>query len=144
MNLKWDMVPERWPLCFNQNCQLHEACLRYQAGLLAPQSLTIAQCVTPRAVTNERCAHFASMELQIFAYGFSTIYDRVLKTDYTPLRKAMTSHLSGKRYYYEYMRGERALSPEQQGWIRNLFDSFGYQDCVVFDRLESAFDFPWI
>ena len=143
-NLNWEMVPEGWALCFNQNCPLHEACLRYQAGLLVPQSLTIARCIIPRAVTNERCAHFASMEPQVFAYGFSTIYDRVLKEDYTPLRKAMTSHLSGKRYYYEYMRGERALSPEQQSWIRNLFASYGYQDNVVFDRLEPAFDFPWI
>ena len=84
------------------------------------------------------------MEPQVFAYGFSTIYDRVLKEDYTTLRKAMTSHLSGKRYYYEYMRGERALSPEQQSWIRNLFASYGYLDNVVFDRLEPAFDFPWI
>ena len=39
-NLNWEMVPEGWALCFNQNCPLHEACLRYQAGLLAPQSLT--------------------------------------------------------------------------------------------------------
>ena len=33
-NLNWEMVPEGWALCFNQNCPLHEACLRYQAGLL--------------------------------------------------------------------------------------------------------------
>ena len=42
-NLNWEMVPEGWALCFNQNFPLHEACLRYQAGLLAPQSLTIAR-----------------------------------------------------------------------------------------------------
>ena len=142
--LKWEMVPEGWALCFNQDCPLHDACLRYQAGLLAPQHVTVTRCVTPRALTDERCAYFATMEPQMFAYGFSTIYDRVLKDDFTPLRKTMTSHLSGKRYYYEYMRGERALSPAQQGWIRNLFASRGYADSVVFDRMEARIDFPWV
>lgn len=142
--LKWEMVPDGWALCFNEGCPLREACLRYQAGLLAPQSLTVTRCVTPRAMTDERCVLFASMEPQMVAYGFSTLYDRVLKDDFTTLRKTMTSYLSGKRYYYEYMRGLRPLSPEQQGWIRNLFARYGYQDSVVFDRMEPAFDFRWV
>ena len=142
--LKWGMVPEGWALCFNQNCPLRESCLRYQAGRLAPEEVTITRCVTPRAVTDGPCAYFASMELQTMAYGFSTIYERVLKKDFTIMRKAMTNHLSGKRYYYEYMRGERALSPEQQEWIRSLFAEHGYADCVAFDRYEPSFCFPWV
>ena len=144
IQLEWGMVPAGWALCFNPDCPLRNACLRYQAGLLAPQDVTVARCVTPRAVASGQCVHFASMELQTLAYGFTTIYDRVLKKDFTALRKTMTSHLSGKRYYYEYMRGERPLSPEQQNWIRELFAGCGYADSVVFDRLEPSFCFPWV
>ena len=141
-NLNWKDVPNGWALCFNNECPQHETCLRWHAGLLAPQEMTVARCITPRALTGKECACFASMDPQRFAYGFSTIYDRVLKSDFTPLRKTMTQHLQGKRYYYEYLRGERPLSPGQQQWIRNLFEQFGYGDCVVFDRFQESYDFP--
>ena len=84
------------------------------------------------------------MEPVKFARGFSTIYQKVLKRDYTSLRKYMTNLLSGKRYYYEYKRGERALSPEQQSDIKALFGSFGYHDSVQFDNYEVSLHFPWI
>lgn len=142
-NLNWKNVPEGWALCFNSECPLHESCLRWQAGKRAPQEVTVARCITPRALTGDWCVHFASMEPQTYAYGFSTIYQRVLKNDFTPLRKQMTEHLQGKRYYYEYLRGERPLSPEQQQWIRRLFERYGYGDSVVFDRLQEAYNFPW-
>lgn len=31
-----------------------------------------------------------------------------------------------KNIHYAYKRGERALSPEEQQWIRNYVKSFGY------------------
>lgn len=102
INFSWKDVPSGWALCFNQSCPLHEHCLRYQAGVLAPPDLTVTRCVTPRVLTGERCKVYASMEPVKMARGFSTIYQNVLKRDYTPLRKFMTSLLSGKRYYYEY------------------------------------------
>ncbi len=144
LKLTWEMVPKGWALCFNQECPLRDTCLRYQAGQLAPENMTVARCVMPRALSDGHCACFATMEPQVYAYGFSTIYDHVLKSDYTSLRKMMTNNLSGKRYYYEYMRGERALSPAQQDFIRQLFTGCGYGDSVVFDRLEPMFEFPWV
>lgn len=115
-----------------------------KAGVLAPPDLTVTRCVTPRVLTGERCKVYASMEPVKMARGFSTIYQNVLKRDYTPLRKFMTSLLSGKRYYYEYKRGERSLSPEQQSDIRQLFGSFGYKDSVHFDSYEETLHFPWV
>jgi hypothetical protein len=84
------------------------------------------------------------MEPTKMARGFTTIYQKVLKRDYTSLRKFMTNLLSGKRYYYEYKRGERLLSPEQQSDIRELFASFGYKDSVQFDSYEETLHFPWV
>ena len=139
----WKDVPEGWPLCFNSSCPLHDKCLRFQAGLKVPDNLTITRCVTPRALTGEQCKHFAPMVPVRFAYGFSAIYEKVLKAHYTSLRKCMTMMLSGKRYYYEYMNGKRALTPEQQDQIRLLFKEYGYEDQVRFDRFEEHFAFPW-
>lgn len=144
INFSWKDVPSGWALCFNQSCPLHEHCLRFQAGVLAPSDLTVSRCVTPRALTEERCKVFTSMEPAKMARGFTTIYQKVLKRDYTSLRKFMTNLLSGKRYYYEYKRGERLLSPEQQSDIRELFASFGYKDSVQFDSYEETLHFPWV
>ena len=143
-DLKWKDVPEGWALCFTQDCPLREMCLRWQAAQLAPDGLTVTRCVTPRALTGDKCKHFATMEPVRYALGFSTVYDKVRKDDFTPMRKQMTNMLSGKRYYYEYKRGDRRLTPEQQRQIRQLFTAWGYADSVRFDNYEEALDFHWI
>ena len=142
--LTWEEVPEGWALCFNQACAMRERCLRWQAGLLAPENLTVGRCVTPRALKDGQCQCFATMEKVRIAYGFSTVYDEVRKSDYTPMRKELTFMLSGKRYYYEYMRGERPLSPAQQESIREFFAKWGYADSVKFDRYEEHFVFEYV
>lgn len=142
MELKWKQVPDGWAICFNNDCALHEQCLRWHAAQVSPSDLTKARCVTPHAISDGKCQLFASTQKVRYASGFSTIYKNVLKDDYTPLRKQMTMMLSGKRYYYEYMRGERLLSPWQQQQIRELFADRGYADNVVFDDFEDVFEFP--
>lgn len=139
--LKWEDVPKGWALCFNSECAMREKCLRFKAGKLAPEETTVCPCITPMALKDGDCRHFASSEKVLFARGFSRIYDKVLKQDFTPLRKAMTTMLQGKRYYYEYLRGERRLSPKQQQSIRNLFAKGGYAESVCFDEFEETFDF---
>ena len=111
---------------------------------MAPQGLTVARCVTPQALDGGRCCCFASMEPQVYARGFSTLYRQVLKSDYTDMRRELTAYLSGYRYYYDYMRGRRLLSPAQQQWIRDMMLRYGYTDEVTFDGYEAAFDFPWV
>ena len=142
--LNWENVPKDRALCFNAECPLHATCLRFQAGLVAPQGLTVARCVTPQALDGGRCCCFASMEPQVYARGFSTLYRQVLKSDYTDMRRELTAYLSGYRYYYDYMRGRRLLSPAQQQWIRDMMLRYGYTDEVTFDGYEAAFDFPWV
>lgn len=141
MELKWKNIPNGWALCYNKECVKHERCLHWYAGQLNPQEETIVRYVMPYALKNGICPHFASTEIVTYARGFSKIYDQVLKTDYTPLRKEMTTMLSGKRYYYEYMRGKRRLSPEQQEKIRDLFAKYGYADSVHFDSFEQDYYF---
>ena len=139
--LKWEDVPRGWALCFNSECAMREGCLRFKAGELAPEEMTVCPCVTPKALKDGECRHFVPTEKVEFARGFRHIYDQVLKQDFTPLRKTMTAMLHGKRYYYEYLRGERRLSPEEQQDIRDLFARKGYTESVCFDAYEEAFDF---
>ena len=47
----------------------------------------------------------------------------------------------GAKLYYEYMRGERLLSPNQQQWIRNYVKSRGYDWEVEFDKYYEGYVF---
>ena len=62
----------------------------------------------------------------------------VMKKDYTSMRKGLTSYLHGVKFYYEYKRGDRPLSPEQQQWIRQFVKSYGYDWEVPFDSYYEA------
>ena len=143
IHLNWKDVPDKWALCFKEDCPLHEGCLRWHAGQAAPEEVTVCNCVTPHALKDGQCTQFASTQKVRYARGFSTIYDKVLKADFTPLRLQLTTMLSGKRYYYEYKRGERRLDPEQQERIKQLFTSYGYGDSVRFDSYEDDYVFLW-
>lgn len=143
-NLDWEIVPKGWAVCFNQECTKCNECLRFQAGCVVPQHATTVNCVTKHAISDGCCRLFASAQHVTYARGFTTVYDKVLKKDFTKLRKAMTLYLQNKGRYYKYMRGEMPLSPQLQEWIKELFSTCGYADSVKFDRLEGRYVFPWI
>jgi hypothetical protein len=88
----------------------------------------------PKTLKNGNCRWFDKITIEVWAAGFTHLYDKVMKTDYTTMRKTITKYLHGCRLYYEYMRGDRALSPEDQQWIRDYVKSFGYEWEVEFDR----------
>lgn len=142
-DLQWEEVPTNWALCFNHDCNKCDSCLRYAAGSIVPRELTVSNCVLPNAILNDGCLHYAPIQKRKYARGFSKIYDKVLKKDFTRLRKAMTSLLGNKRYYYAYMKGERRLSPAQQNDIKQLFATYGYESHIHFDLYEDDYFFPW-
>lgn len=139
-DLQWEEVPTNWALCFNHDCNKCDSCLRYAAGSIVPRELTVSNCVLPNAILNDGCLHYAPIQKWKYARGFSRIFEHVLKKDFTLIRSSLTNYLRGKRYYYEYKRGEKRLSPEQQDYIRQLFSNFGYiEEC--FDLYEEAYHF---
>ncbi|MBQ6063901.1 MAG: hypothetical protein IJK87_09795 [Prevotella sp.] len=134
-------VPAWYVLCTNGGCPLHQDCLRFLAGSCAPESLEAAPCVMPKAQKGSECRWFDGEKVVVLAYGFSHLYDKVLKHDYTDMRKSITRYLHGTKMYYEYKRGDRPLNPEQQQWICQLVRSYGYDWEVTFDRYVESFLF---
>ena len=133
-NFDFTRVPSWYVLCANNDCPLKTECLRYLAGKNAPDNLEIARCVMPQTLKNSKCRWFDKITIDVWAAGFTHLYDKVMKQDYTTMRKTITNYLHGCRLYYAYKRGDRALSPEEQQWIRNYVKSFGYDWEVEFDR----------
>jgi len=132
-------VPLWYALCTNEQCPLRSECLHYLAGSHAPDDMATALCIMPHNCRDGKCRFFASTQKIRMARGFSHLFDKVLKNDFTQMRKNLTFYLHGAKFYYQYMRGERALNPEQQQWIRQLVKDYGYDWEVPFDSYEEHY-----
>ena len=99
LNTEFDfsLVPSWYAICTNGNCPLKQDCLRYLAGSNAPESLETALCVMPHMANDGHCQLFDKKNVVVMAAGFTTLYDQVLKKDYTSMRKAITRYLHGAK-----------------------------------------------
>lgn len=128
--------------CFRDDCPRAEECLRHLYGKNLPQDRLIGPTIYPTVpIRSYGCQFFKTSEPKIMAWGFSTLFEDVRHRHVVPMRKAMHKYLGSERNYYRYHRGDRTLSPEQQQWICNLFNEYGYTRDVVFDHYAEAYDF---
>lgn len=136
MNTGFDFakVPLWYVLCTQDDCPLRDGCLRFLAAQQAPEDLESAKCVMPGIRKGDNCRWFNSSQQVTYAAGFEHLFDRVLAKDFTTMRKTITKYLHGVKFYYEYKRGDRMLSPAQQAWIRNYVRTCGYDWEVPFDN----------
>ena len=137
----FEKVPSWYPICFNDDCPLKDECMRHLAAQHLPETTETACCVMKNAQADGKCRWFDKITVVVKAAGFSHLFDRVMKKDYTTMRKTLTQYLHGTRIYYECMRGERALSPKEQQWIINYVKSMGYDWEVTFDRYFVDYEF---
>lgn len=141
ITFNFDEVPRSWCFCFCEGCRKHDDCLRYQTGLLVPDSMTWGEAVFPTAHKKSDCPHFKPIRIIHAAYGFAPLFSNVKQKDYTPLREKLKAYLGGHGTYYRYNRGERLLTPEQQQSILNLFASYGYTEGLSFEHYRDVMDF---
>lgn len=134
-------VPAWYVLCTNNTCPLRQDCLRFLAGSHAPESLETASCVMPHTLKDGKCRWYDKKKVVVHAFGFEHLYDKVLKQDYTSMRKSITQFLHGVKMYYEYKHGKRPLSPGQQHEIRQIVRDYGYPMEVHFDSYSEAYEF---
>ena len=134
-------VPKRYTLCYHEGCPLHDRCMRFLTAAHAPENLEVRRCVLPTAEKDGHCRWHDPIEVVTMAEGFSGLYDKVLKGDYTAMRKRITAYLRGVKQYYQYMHGERPLSPAQQQGLQQIVRDFGYDWDVPFERYFQAYRF---
>ena len=87
----YSAVPSWYPLCFNTGCPLSGNCMHYFAGAHAPETLETCRCVLPHTLKNGHCRWFDKIKVMTMAVGFSHLYDNVLKSDFTSMRKTITA-----------------------------------------------------
>ena len=145
-SFKFEEVPYGWALCFNDNCERKDTCLRCQAAQLAAEvarsKTRQAMCVTPLAYSDGDCSEYVEMATERLAWGFTHFYDHVQKVHYLKIKEAIVRYLHGMSNYYRYRNGEKKLTERQQQRIAEIFRSYGYDDPVIYDHYELATVFP--
>lgn len=136
-------VPPIWQLCFCEGCPQHEECLRFLAGQHVPDTMAWGPAIYPSAYRNGSCKYFKEIRMIKAAYGFDTLFKEVKQKHHSVLRNQIKRYLGGHGTYYRYHSGKRLLTPEQQQWILDLFNEYGYTDGLAFDAYRDVIDFSW-
>ena len=140
--LSFSDAPRDYALCFNNDCALHDKCMHYRMGQLAPDTKTSGNAVYPSALKDGMCLHFAETEPVRFAWGFNGLYTNLPKDMVSRARKALREYLgNGASAYYRYHNGERLLSPARQKEIIDFIGSFGSTEGLEFDNYVLQYDF---
>ena len=140
--LEYKNIPYGYELCFNENCQLCDKCMHYQAYLLKPDERLVGPTIYPSAWKSGTCLRFNEVKLVQKAWGFSQLYKNVLHYQRAEARRSVMRYFSnGKGPYYRYHHGENKLTPTQQDAIMNILSKFGSTEGLTFDHYETDFDF---
>ena len=135
-------IPSGYKLCFNEECQLRDRCMHYQAWLLKPETQLGGPAIYSDAWKNGQCLRFNEIKQVTKAWGFTHIYDNVphyLRSE--ARRKVMNYFSRGCGPYYRYHHGENKLTPHEQTDILAILAKFGPTDGLAFDHYETGWDF---
>ena len=141
--MKIQEIPRDWAICPNEKCPRSGECLRHQAYRVTDGKTTEWYCVLPQALQGDgSCAHYKPVERVTIAWGFVGINEMLRSRDARhDVRLQLTDYFGSRGSYYRARDGVRALSPEEQQYIRDLVARYGYDKGVEFDRYEEKFDF---
>lgn len=140
--LEYKNIPWGYQVCFNENCQLRDKCLHYQAYLLQPEDTLGGSAVFPSAWKSGQCSRFREVKQVKMAWGFSHIYKNVPHYQRAEARRRVKCYFSsGNGPYYRYHHGENKLSPSQQEDILKILAKYGSTENLAFDHYVTDFDF---
>ena len=140
--LEFKDAPYGYPLCFNNDCALHDKCMHYQIGQLAPADRHAGPAIYPSAWKDGTCRYYREKKLVQLAWGFNQLYHGMTGGQIHDARGTLRAHLgSGMSAYYRYHHGERLLSPKLQEEIRDIIVRFGGSKDVKFDHYVTSWDF---
>ena len=140
--LDYKNMPYGYAVCFNETCQLKDACMHYQAYLLQPKDQLSGHAILPSAWQDGKCQRYCEVKLIKKAWGFTNIYKNVPQHLKAQARRQVQYLFSmGCGPYYRYHHGENKLSPRQQEDIMKILAKYGSTNGLKFDHYEEDFNF---
>lgn len=139
--IDYNDVPKNYLFCNHNKCPRRNKCLRYQATLSIPQSLSYYTTVNPfHIIGNEsNCSFFSPFQTSLFASGISHLLDNIPHATATSIHKDMYS-LMGRSMYYRIRNKERLLHPKEQKQIAAIFLKHNIKSQPIFDEYIEKYD----
>ncbi|MBR8704997.1 DUF6078 family protein [Bacteroides pyogenes] len=120
-------LPHDFGFCMTGDCERSNRCLRHQAWLLTDGQKPFLSVLNPRHIASaygNACNYFIPYEKQRFAKGMRHIYDNLPTKQAEQIKNGMLRRF-GKTRYYRFYRGDQFISPEEQRYIKELFEACG-------------------
>ena len=137
----YNSVPYNFPHCFNKQCSLADKCLRHQVALRMPSERGVVTIVNPSctASVDASCPYFKADSTQTYALGMTHLLDHVPHNDALIIKQQLLKYF-GRPLFYRFWRKERLFTPEQQEYIRELFQKRGICETPVFDEYVEQYE----
>ena len=129
-------------LCYSDQCQLRDRCLRRVLTHYVPDDKRMVTCVNPmsKIVMEGQCDMFVDNQKVRMARGMMTFFDEMPEKKARIVRNALINRYS-RKIFYSYRKGERLISPAMQQEIADILQSCDWQKAPVFDSF--VVDYCW-
>lgn len=136
----YQSVPYGFAHCFNSQCVLSQKCLHHLVAENCTSQYPTLPIINPNCIPADTttCPYYRSIRKLHVAWGLSHLLDNVPYKDGNGLRQLLIAHF-GKTNYYRCYRQERPLLPEDQAYIRNVFQQKGITEEPKFDRYSDEY-----
>ena len=141
-DLTYADAPHNWALCFQNECPLHDTCLRYAVGTLMPANVTHHEVVLPSARKAEGCSHYVEVKRVVLARGMKNLFNGLSRWEAEELRRRVKACFHSHMQFYRYRSGLYPLTPDMQDHITHIFNTFKAGLLPRFDTTTEAFYFP--
>lgn len=136
----YQLVPYNYAHCLNSQCQKTGECLRYIAAQHCPKECTTINIINPACIPSDSraCAYFHSAKKVHVAWGIKHLFDSIPYKQVYELKNRMLGHF-GRNKYYRFYRKELFLTPEDQEYIRHLFQQQGVVEEPAFESYSEEY-----
>lgn len=125
---------EKYIVCYNSSCPLHQRCLRYDVGAYVKPSQRILTAVNPHynKAAGGQCDMFADNTPVRMNVGMRHFYDEMPARIARRIKQRLIDH-NCRRTYYKYHNGELPITPSMQAFIERVCQEEGWTGALVFE-----------
>lgn len=125
----------KYTVCFNDKCQLHESCLRWQTGLHVPSEQRTTACINPHIAgygTNN-CPECRSDKPVRMPKGMIHFYENMPGKTERAIKADLIDRYT-RVGYYKMRNGMRQITPEMEAEITEICSRHGWTEPPIFDN----------
>ena len=131
-------VPPGYTVCLHGDCARASCCLHQIAYQRLLESENVLSLLNPaRCTKDDQCPYFRDSAPVTYALGFTGMQRRMYPSQYTAFVSILMGRY-GRNPYYDRRKGNIALSPVEQQFIRDALRKVGVTEDLEFDRYETG------